>query len=224
VARRGSRGTAWRVGEGRTRSWPRRVRRPARSARRAGPSRRRPRRGRRHGSARCPAGPGRTRRGSVWRSAVPEARWTSRYRVRDEGVYAAHALRAVTEITAGSRNGLFTSWAASYRFSVQLSDRETQFECAGGHGTVRQQGWGDSAFRLPKGNTCLRTSGSTCPSTPRSATHTPRAKQRISDPGVALRLTGRECFLINTAEAAMQVLALRQECRHRSSRAPRGRS
>jgi hypothetical protein len=41
---------------------------------------------------------------------------------------------------------------------------------------------------------------------------------------VALRLTGRECFLINTAEAAMQVLALQQECRQRSSRAPRGRS
>jgi hypothetical protein len=140
--------------------------------------------------------------------------------VRDEGVYAAHALRAVTEITAGSRNGLFTSWAASYRLSVQLSDRETQFECAGGHDTVRRQGWGDSAFRLPKGNACLRTSGSTCPSTPRSATHTPRAKQRISDPGAALRLTGRECRLISTAEAAMQALALQQECRHRSSRCP----
>lgn len=34
------------------------------------------------------------------------------------------------------------------------------------------------------------------------------AQQRTSDPVVAPRLTGRECFLINTAEAATQVLVL----------------
>ncbi|GAA2278652.1 hypothetical protein GCM10010234_13890 [Streptomyces hawaiiensis] len=90
--------------------------------------------------------------------------------------------------------------------------------------TVRSQGWGDSEFRLPKGNACVRTSGSTCPSAPVSATHTPRAKQRIPDPVVALRLTGRDCFLIDTAEAATQALAVQRECRRRSSRTPRGRS
>jgi hypothetical protein len=33
-------------------------------------------------------------------------------------------------------------------------------------------------------------------------------QRRTSDPVVAPRLTGRECFLINTAEAATQVLVL----------------
>jgi hypothetical protein len=33
-------------------------------------------------------------------------------------------------------------------------------------------------------------------------------RQRTPDPAVALRLKGRECFLINTVEAAMQVLVL----------------
>jgi hypothetical protein len=33
-------------------------------------------------------------------------------------------------------------------------------------------------------------------------------RQRTSEPVVAPRLTGRECFLINTAEAATQVLVL----------------
>ncbi|MFE0701515.1 cytochrome P450 [Streptomyces sp. NPDC058872] len=36
-------------------------------------------------------------------------------------------------------------------------------------------------------------------------------QRRASDPVVALRLMGRECFLVNSAEAAMQVLVARQE-------------
>ncbi|WP_030607259.1 hypothetical protein [Streptomyces fulvoviolaceus] len=70
-------------------------------------------------------------------------------------------------------------------------------------------------------------------------------RQRTSDPAVALRLTGRECFLINTAESAVDERTATFENRagagqfvlvgqvgdplhflgrQRSSRAPRGRS